>query len=34
MDSEKINGPVDTDDIAVVQISNKNQWRHHKKVLT
>ena len=34
MDSETINGSVDTDETVFVQILNKYQLRYHGKVLT
>ena len=33
MDSESINGSVDTDETVTGQILNRNQWRYHRKVL-
>ena len=34
MDSETINGSLDTDEIVIAKILNKNQGYYHGKVLT
>ena len=34
MDSDTLNGSIDTDETVIAQVLNKNQWRHHEKVLT
>ena len=34
MNSETINGSVDTKKTVIAKILNKSQWSHHKRVLT
>ena len=34
IDSEALNVSVDTNEIVIAQVLNKNQWTYHKKALT